>query len=122
MSSTNPTDFDDQRSAYAPRGPVAQANSAQIAVTSANTAYASVSLTAGTYLIWMKGGLHSDTLTFVRSSSNGTAPTQATATASAVHEMPGDMVEKIRITSDEPYVCVKYTSASATVQLSRCGE
>lgn len=122
MSSANPTDFDDQRSAYAPRGPVAQASSAQIAVTNANTAYASPSLVAGTYILWVKGGLHSDTLTFVRDAANTANPTQATGTAQSVHEMPGDMVEKIRVTAAEPYVCVKYTSAGATVQLSRCGE
>jgi hypothetical protein len=122
MSSANPTDFDDQRSAYAPRGPVAQANSAQIAITLANTNYASPSLVAGTYLLWVKGGLHSDTLTFVRDAANTANPTQATGTAQSVHEMPGDIMERIRITAAEPYVCVKYTSAGATVQLSRCGE
>ncbi len=122
MSGPNGQAYEDARSAYAPRAATADAKSAQIAVTNANTGYSSVVLTAGVYAIWMKGGLRADVLTFARGSSSTPSLTQATATAQSVHEMPGDWIETIRLAGDELYVWVKYTSAGATVQLSRVGD
>lgn len=124
MSASNPTNFDDERSAYAPLADAADAAcSATITVTSANTEYASAQLTPGTYKIWMKGGLHGDTLSFVQATT-AAAPsvTQGSSTISSVHEMAGDDTERVRITSAKRYLWVKYTGASATVQLSRVGE
>lgn len=124
MSASIPTDFDDQRSAYAPLADATDAGcSATIAVTNANTAYSSAQLTPGTYKIWMKGGLRGDTLSFVQAAAAGSpALTQGSSSVSSVHEMAGDDTERVRITAAKSFLWVKYTGALATVQLSRVSE
>lgn len=120
MSGPDSNAYEDAKSAYAPRDQ-SSAKSAQIVCTNAATAYSSQQLTAGQYMIWVKGGLHSDVLSFKRGATNSASVSPATATPASVDEMPGDWIEKIRVTDAEPYVWVNYTSAGYTVQLSRIG-